>query len=226
MDSAPKRLELSWGQLAALHWRHYLGLVGLAILLILSEGLDPYRHVMYSSTDSEIWKYSYPLKSNQVPAWAVPTIALLSPLAFIFAWHLSGQITPLEAHHAAVAAMTCVMTTGITTNFIKCNVGRFRPNFVARCWPNGAQPHFLPDGRPECDNNAVNPLEGMKSFPSGHTAWSTAGLGFLSFWLMGKLQCFSGGAAGGGGEPFRLIASLLPLGGATWIGASRLQDYW
>jgi len=62
----------------------------------------------------------------------------------------------------------------------------------------------------------------MKSFPSGHTSWSTSGLGFLSFWLLGKLQCFQGRGDG----PARLVAALLPLAGAVWIGCSRLQDYW
>jgi membrane-associated phospholipid phosphatase len=116
------------------------------------------------------------------------------------------------------------MTTGMTTNFIKVNVGRFRPHFVARCWPDGGLPVFEPDGRPRCNDAAINPLEGMKSFPSGHTAWSTSGLAFSTFFLLGKTGCFVGGSNGGG--PFHLIGSLLPLLGSVWIGCSRMQDYW
>ena len=92
-----------------------------------------------------------------------------------------------------------------------------------RCWPDGAPPRFGADGRPVCADHAINPADGMKSFPSGHTSWSTSGLGFLSLWLMGKLRCFEGGRGDG---PLRLVAALLPLAGAAWIGASRLQDYW
>ena len=225
MDASPPRGQPSprWGQLTRVFWPHYLSLLALAAVLAFTETFVPYRHVLYAASDNELWKYSYPMKANQVPPWAVPTISLLAPLSAIAAAYGRGSIPPLEAHHAALGVTTCVLTTGIFTNFVKVNVGRFRPNFVARCWPGGAKPHFMPDGRPECDDGAVNPAEGMKSFPSGHTAWSTAGLGYLSFWLMGKLQCFSGG---GGGAPLQLVVALLPLTGAVWIGASRLQDYW
>jgi membrane-associated phospholipid phosphatase len=64
----------------------------------------------------------------------------------------------------------------------------------------------------------------MKSFPSGHTAWSTSGLAYATFFLLGKTGCFVGGGNGNG--PFHLVLSLLPLGGSTWRGCSRMQDYW
>lgn len=37
---------------------------------------------------------------------------------------------------------------------------------VSRCWPNGAKPVFSPEGHPICSDAAVNPEEGIKSFPS------------------------------------------------------------
>jgi hypothetical protein len=43
---------------------------------------------------------------------------------------------------------------------------------------------------------------------------------------MGKLRCFAGGGGGAQSTPFNLVIAMLPLGGAVWIGASRLQDYW
>ena len=47
-----------------------------------------------------------------------------------------------------------------------CQVGRLRPNFVARCWPDGDL-KFTGEGIPDCAADAVNPGEGRKSFPSG-----------------------------------------------------------
>ena len=211
---------VTWSQLGRIFWRQYLGIGLLIILLIISEGLNPYRHVLYNTSDNELWRYSYPLRVNTVPPWAVPTVAIFVPLTVISIALLTGQISILEAHHAGLSALTCILFTGITTNFIKVNVGRFRPHFVARCWPEGGKPVYEIDGRPKCSDSAVNPLEGMKSFPSGHTAWSTAGLAYTSLWLMGKTSCFNGGG------PLRLAGSLLPFGGAVWIGASRMQDYW
>lgn len=213
----------SWAHLARVFWPQYACLAALIVVLILTERVVPFRHVLYSHSDEELWKLSYPLRTNHVPAWAVPTIAVLAPLSAIFGWHFTGKISALEAHHAAFAALTCLAANGLATNLIKVSVGRFRPNFAARCWPNGALPRFDDQGRPACMDNAVDPAEGMKSFPSGHTSWSTAGLGFLSLWLMGPgLRCFEGRHDG----PLRLVVALAPLAGAAWIGASRLQDYW
>lgn len=168
------------------------------------------------------------------------------------------------------------LSTGLLTNWVKVQVGRPRPHFVNRCWPQGLKPVFSPDGVPLCADSAIDPAEGIKSFPSGHTSWSTsgegrpcwpgglclaassaplggaasrgaalqrlvararcsaecrcpplrspplpAGLGFATFWLLGKLRCFDGQA-----QPLRFVAALLPLLGAVWIGLSRISDYW
>jgi hypothetical protein len=43
-------------------------------------------------------------------------------------------------------------------------------------------------------------------------------LGYLSFWLAGKLRCFDGQ-----GHPWRLVVSFLPTLLALWIGLTRLQ---
>lgn len=51
---------------------------------------------------------------------------------------------------------------------------------------------------------------------SGHTSWSTSGLGWATFFLLGKLRCFDGQA-----QPLRFLAALAPLLGAVWIGLSR-----
>lgn len=53
---------------------------------------------------------------------------------------------------------------------------------------------------------------------SGHTSWSTSGLGYLTLWLVGHLRCFDGS-----GHPVRLVLAGLPLCFAGWIGITRLQ---
>lgn len=60
-------------------------------------------------------------------------------------------------------------------------------------------------------------------FPAGHTSWSTAGLGYLSLWVAGKLRAFD---AQRGGQPWRLVAALLPLSLAVYVGLTRIIDYW
>ena len=73
---------------------------------------------------------------------------------------------------------------------LSAQVGRHRPDFVARCWPNGKVPSFKPDGRPDCSEDAINPDEGRKSFPSGgragRAAWEMCVTGqCLRLWKMG-----------------------------------------
>ena len=53
---------------------------------------------------------------------------------------------------------------------------------------------------------------------TGHTSWSTSGLGYVSLWLAGKLRIFDGG-----GHPWKLPVALTPLACAAWIGITRLQ---
>lgn len=52
---------------------------------------------------------------------------------------------------------------------------------------------------------------------AGHTSWSTSGLGYTTFWLLGKLRCFDGQA-----QPTRFIVAVIPLlGAATALNSKR-----
>lgn len=67
-------------------------------------------------------QYSYPLRADQVPPWAVPLIAVFGPVTVILSFFLAGRISRLEAHHAMMIAVSCVATNGVITNFIKVGV--------------------------------------------------------------------------------------------------------
>lgn len=55
-------------------------------------------------------------------------------------------------------------------------------------------------------------------FHLGLCSWSTSGLGFASFWLLGFLRVFDGSV-----QPLWFVGALSPLLGALWIGMSRIQ---
>ncbi|KAG4994836.1 hypothetical protein JHK86_031663 [Glycine max] len=63
--------------------------------------------------------------------------------------------------------------------------------------------------------------EGYKSFPSEHTSWSFAGLGFLSWYLSRKVRVFDRR-----GNIGKLCLVLLPLLIAALVGITRVDDYW
>lgn len=72
-----------------------------------------------------------------------------------------------------------------------------------------------------CDGVASVIKEGHKSFPSGHSSWSFAGLGFLSWYVAGKVKAFDRR-----GHVAKLCVVLLPLLLAAMVAVSRVDDYW
>eukprot|EP00900_Chrysochromulina_parva_P000450 jgi/Chrpa1/10405/Chrysochromulina_OHIO_Genome00004275-RA len=91
-------------------------------------------------------------------------------------------------------------------------VGRLRPDFLARCVPvNGV-----------CTGVASVVEEGRRSFPSGHSALSFAGLGFVSLCLGARLVQ----APGRSGALWKLCVVALPWLLALHVALSRVADYW
>ncbi|PRW32893.1 lipid phosphate phosphatase 2-like isoform X3 [Chlorella sorokiniana] len=134
----------------------------------------------------------------------------------------AGWASLEAAHHACLNLVACVFTTGLIANTLKSQVARPRPDFIARCFPSTLTPVWGDDGMPQCEDSVPHQTikTGLRSFPSVHAAWSGAGLGFLCLWLLGTLRCFAGGTA----RPAHLVASLLPLAAAGWIGVTRVQN--
>ena len=73
--------------------------------------------------------------------------------------------------------------------------------------------------------------DGRQSFPSGHSSLAFAGLTFLSIYL-GACMCTSQATSASSRLPnflkskvLRLFIVLFPLGVATWVAVTRLEDY-
>ena len=101
------------------------------------------------------------------------------------------------------------------TNFLKILVGRPRPDFLSRCFPSKEI-----NLNAECTGNPNVVREGRKSFPSGHSSMAFASLGFLAFYLAGKVHLFGERKS----PAWKLIIFLLPLMLATTIALSRISD--
>ncbi|XP_043702840.1 putative lipid phosphate phosphatase 3, chloroplastic isoform X2 [Telopea speciosissima] len=134
----------------------------------------------------------YPLKDNTVPVWAVPMYA---------------------------GILFSLLITMVITDAIKNAVGWPRPDFFWRCFPDGKEVYDNL-GNVVCHGKANIIKNGYKSFPSGHTSWSFAGLGFLSLYLSGKIKAFDHR-----GHVAKLCIVSVPLLVASLVGISRVDDY-
>ncbi|XP_041011005.1 putative lipid phosphate phosphatase 3, chloroplastic isoform X1 [Juglans microcarpa x Juglans regia] len=194
-------------------WLILLLLAGIEIVLFI---IHPFYRFVGKDMMTDL---KYPLKDSTVPVWAVPMYAVLLPIA-IFLFFYFRRRNVYDLHHSILGLLFAVLITGVITDAIKNAVGRPRPDFFYRCFPDGNE---LYDQRGDvvCHGKDGDIKEGHKSFPSGHTSWSFAGLGFLSLYLSGKIEVFDGR-----GHVAKLCIVILPLLVASLVGISRVDDYW
>ncbi|KQK02600.1 putative lipid phosphate phosphatase 3, chloroplastic [Brachypodium distachyon] len=161
----------------------------------------------------------YPVKQSTVPAWAVPIISILCPVVMFISLYVARRDV-YDLHHATLGVLFAVLLTGALTDAIKNAVGRPRPDFFWRCFPDGMQLYDQVTGGVICHGEKSFLKDGHRSFPSGHTSWSFAGLGFLSLYLSGKIKAFDRK-----GHVAKLCIVILPLLLASLVGISRIDDY-
>ncbi|KAF6145869.1 hypothetical protein GIB67_028864 [Kingdonia uniflora] len=191
----------------------------LFLLVAIEIGLNVI-HPFYRFVGKEMMDdLRYPLKSNTVPVWTVPIYAMMLPiLVFTFIYFRRRDVYDL--HHAILGLLFSILITGVITDAIKDAVGRPRPDFFWRCFPDGKEAYDSL-GDAICTGESSVIKEGHKSFPSGHTSWSFAGLSFLSLYLSGKIRAFDRT-----GHVAKLCLVFLPLLAAALVGISRVDDYW
>ena len=206
----------------------------LALFAAFLEFQSPFERHLVPET---LPRVSFPHKGEQTfPTWTLPFLGVIIPVGIILAASLarinSVARSRAETKRAIVGLLLAVTLGFAVTNALKNSVGAFRPDFRARCWPNGAKTAWEAPGIPKCASNHDARLvsEGRKSFPSGHASVAFSGLAFASAVVAERLAVFGGSAdsAAKNIQPapaWRLAAAAAPVALALAVSVSRVTDY-
>lgn len=252
----PETLGLRLGGHRASHWsrfKHALGLenfngssstiwfcpayvidwgVGLAAVIVSKlylETASPYERdlsVYFKSSE-----YHWSLRSEQITDELLHHLSVTLPLVLLIiltliAYPRGGiHLVPM-LHHSLLGLLTAHALSIVPTDLLKVWIGELRPDFFSRCAysedseickPFFHNPRLMEDGR--------------KSFPSGHSSTSFAGLGFLSLWIAGRNGAYAIGGDGlraAGPLQSRLLRCAVAsvwLFVALWVAISRIEDH-
>ncbi|XP_037423445.1 lipid phosphate phosphatase 2-like isoform X1 [Triticum dicoccoides] len=204
-------------KIARLHMYDWIILVLLAVIDGLLNIIEPFHRFVGKDMMTDL---RYPLQGNTVPFWAVPLIGIVLPCV-IFGGIYFKKKNFYDLHHGILGILYSVLITAVITNAIKDGVGRPRPDFFWRCFPDGKDLYDNVTTGVLCHGEKSVIKEGHKSFPSGHASWSFAGLGFLTWYLTGKIAVFDRK-----GHIAKLCIIVLPLLTAALVAVSRVDDYW
>jgi diacylglycerol diphosphate phosphatase/phosphatidate phosphatase len=160
---------------------------------------------------------------ERVPNLALYLICLVAPLAIQPIINLLTIRSWWDFHNGSLGLILGLALTGAVTQFTKITVGRPRPDILDRCQlPAGTidLPFKLTNSTICTQTDIAILRDGFRSFPSGHSSLSFAGLGFLAFYLAGKVHLFD--RRGHAGKAW---LALTPFAGAALVAISRTMDF-
>ncbi|KAI9315608.1 phosphatidic acid phosphatase type 2/haloperoxidase [Dichotomocladium elegans] len=197
-------------------------LVILMIIVFFSiDNILPYRRE-FSLQDKTLMYTHKP--DDTVPPYALMLTSIVAPMFFIALISLFYQRSFRDCHSGILGLCLALSMTIMVTDVVKITAGRPRPDFLARCQPHpGAiDPPMGLSNWTVCTTPIDSAVmrDAFKSFPSGHASFSFAGLGYLSFYLAGKMRLFDER-----GHTYKIFTIIVPPIVALLIAITRMRDY-
>ncbi|KAJ5753352.1 uncharacterized protein N7511_007505 [Penicillium nucicola] len=196
----------------------YIALGFLVAGWVLVQFIDPF-HRMFS-LDNRAIQYPFAVHERVPVLWSV-LFAGVVPFLIILTWSAMCRSGVQKTQVTVLGLLVALMLTSLLTDIIKNAVGRPRPDLLSRCKPSRGTPNNALVAWTVCTEPNQHILqEGWRSFPSGHSSFSFAGLGFLSLFLCGQMHVFRPRTDLG-----RCLLAFVPLLCALMVAISRLDDY-
>ncbi|XP_054714633.1 phospholipid phosphatase 5-like [Uloborus diversus] len=185
----------------------------LGVIFLVLEYAEPFHRKIQPE---EMWLYKNPKTFSYIPTRILWPIICIVPFFITFVTNLLNR-NKVDGFQAFLALTLSFGINGLITNSVKLIVGRPRPDFFYRCFPDGKG-----DAQFMCTGKKEEIIEGLKSFPSGHSSFAFVSMTFCTLYLCGKLQIFN---QRGRGQAWRVLLALSPMFAALVIALSRTCDY-
>lgn len=209
-----RRITVMWSNVSTHAWNAFSEISIRALLLLflftLHAKFEPHKHYI---TEAEMHpSYRRPRRDSRVTFQTVLALIIFLPLLIITSQMLLRNYS--RALRGLLGWNLALIVNAVATESLKLAVGRPRPDFFYRCFPDGV---VTSDRR--CTGDELDVTDGRKSFPSGHSSFAFCSLGFLFLWLRWRLRMhrYSPRVA--------YPAYALPFVMASVISASRICDH-
>ncbi len=176
-------------------------------------------HRMFSLDDRSI---QYPHAAVQrVPSFMNFVYAGIVPLGVIVLWAIFLRPGIHKSHVSILGLLISHALASFLTDVMKNAIGRPRPDLIDRCKPESGTPDYTLITFQVCTETDRHTLhDGWRSFPSGHSSFAFAGLGYLSLFFAGQMHVLRPHT-----DLARVLIALAPFLGAAMIAMSRMADY-
>lgn len=146
--------------------------------------------------------------------------AAVIPAGILVIWTVVFKPSIHKAHVTGLGLAISIILSCFVTDVLKDAVGRPRPDFLARCEPKiTASPEDLVT-IDVCTASGHVLQDGWRSFPSGHSSFSFAGLGYLAMFFASQTHALRPRTS-----LLVVLFCVAPLLAAALIAISRLEDY-